>query len=385
MPSREVLSIHHKRSLAFVVTVAAGILAVGLFVAPERAWSNLFVSTFYLLTIGMGGTLFIALTVVTGASWHLAFRRVPEAMAMIVPATGVAVLAVLVLRLREYGWHHHGDGDAGTFWFKELWLTPSFWFLRSVGYLAIWSALGGWMVRRLRNEAAEGTRSKSIRPSVLFLIAYAVTFSLASADWIMALDPLWFSTMWGVYNFSGMILSALAVVVMLCVVLSKPGRPLDGIFNTEHLHDLGKLIVGFSCFWMYIWFSQYMLIWYTNLPEEVSYFVIRTRGPWAPIVVMSIVLNWLVPFLVLLPKSAKRSASVMLRVAVVILIGRWVDLSSMVFPSTVGETPIFGILEVAAVCGTAAAGILLIDKSLIAAHPVSVDDVYLQDSLNYHA
>ncbi len=368
------------------------ILASGIFFAPERVWSNLFVATFYLLTIGLGGTMFVALTYVTGAGWHVAFRRVPEAMAMLVPISGAAVLVVLAMRMRQYGWHHHGTGDAGTFWFKELWLTPTFWFARSVGYVLIWSVFGEWLVRRSRQQDASSLRSGqtgnltgNIRLSAIFLMAYAVTFSLASADWIMALEPLWFSTMWGVYNFAGMMLSALAVVVLLCILLSKQRGLLDGTFNDEHLHDLGKLLVGFSCFWMYIWFSQYMLIWYANIPEETSYFITRTNGPWGPVVVVSIVLNWLVPFFVLLPKPAKRSRTVMLRVAIVLLVGRWVDLYLMVFPSVLGATPVFGIWEIAAACGGVAVGIYLLRRSFTAANAVPKHDVYLAESLHYHA
>ena len=387
MPNRAMLSDDNRRSLRFLGTASAVLLAMGLFLAPERAWSNLFVATFYLLTIGLGGTVFLALTFVTGAGWPVAFRRVPEAMAVGVPITGGAVVAVLAWGMRQYGWPVH-EGDAGTFWFKQLWLTPSFWLLRAGGYVAAWSFLGGLLVHRSRKSdrgtSQPGFLTGNVRLSALFLVVYAVTFSLASVDWVMALEPMWFSTMWGVYHFAGMILSALAVIVLLCLALSRPGRPLSGTFRAEHLHDLGKLMLGFSCFWIYIWFSQYMLIWYSNIPEETSYFILRTHGPWGPLVVVSIVLNWLVPFFVLLPRAAKRSRSVMLRVAVVILVGRWVDLYVMVFPPTLGQAPLFGLWEIAAIGCAAAAGIALIDKSFQAANPVPQHDPYLHESLHYH-
>lgn len=388
MPNTAILSDDNRRNLFWTAIAAATILAAGLVVSPERAWSNLLVGTFFLLTMGLGGTVFVALANVSGAGWHVAFRRVPEALAMIVPITGVAILVVLVVRMQHYGWHHHGTGDAGTFWFKELWLTPSFWFWRSAGYVLAWSLIGGWLVRRSRQQDADSSHSfltGNVRISAMFLVVYAVTFSLASADWIMALEPLWFSTMWGVYNFAGMILAALAVVIILAIRLSAPGRPLRGAFTTEHLHDLGKLLVGFSCFWMYIWFSQYMLIWYSNIPEETSYFITRTHGPWGPVVILSIVLNWLVPFFVLLPKPAKRNASVMMKVAVVLLIGRWVDLYLMVFPSTTGDTSTFGIWEFAGVCCVAAAGLTLLDRSFRTSNPVPQNDPLLVESLHYHA
>ncbi len=389
MPNTALLSDEQRKHLSWVAIASAAVLACGLLFAPDRVWNNLLVGTLYLLTIALGGTVFLALANVTGAGWHVAFRRVPEAMAMVVPFAGAAILVVLAVRMKHYGWHHHGGGDAGTFWFKELWLTPWFWFARAIGYVVVWSLLGGWLVRRSRIQDADASHNYlagNIRLSALFLAVYAVTFSLASADWIMALEPLWFSTMWGVYNFSGMIFAALAVVAILCNLLSRQRRPLHGVFNTEHLHDLGKLIVGFSCFWMYIWFSQYMLIWYSNIPEETSYFITRTHGPWGPVVIVSIVLNWIVPFFVLLPRPAKRNASVMMKVAVVVLIGRWVDLYLMVFPSTpVGKTPIFGILEIAAIACTAAIGIWLVDRAFRASGPMPINDPYLSESLSYHA
>ncbi len=386
------------RRLLAISIVGALVLAIGVGLSWERTWSNLLVIAFYLLTMGLGGALIVALTYITGAGWHVAFRRVPEAMAKILPLAGIAMLAVLAVRMNSYGWHHHGEGDAGTFWFKEFWLTPAFWMLRAIAYIAIWSLLSGRLVARSRRQdksADDALTAGNVRLSALFLAVYAVTFSLASVDWMMALEPLWFSTMWGVYNFAGMIQAALALVVILGLLLRAPGRPLHGVFNDEHLHDLGKLLLGFSCFWMYIWFSQYMLIWYANVPEETSYFIPRVHSAWGPIVVVAIVLNWIVPFFVLLPHPAKRSASVMMKVSAAVLIGRWVDLYLMVFPSVshgtphgrerLFDTPVFGVWEAAAICILIGTGGLLLLRSFGAANPVPRNDPYMAESLHYHA
>jgi hypothetical protein len=364
------------------------VLACGIAIAPLRIWSNLLVGTFFLLTIALGGALFVALTYVTGGGWHVAFRRIPEAMAKLLPVAGAAMLMVLGVGMSHYGWQHDWHGDAGTFWFKELWLTPWFWAVRAVVYVLLWSLLAGRLVARSRKQDETGDAaitSGNVRISALFLVVYAITFSLASADWMMALEPLWFSTMWGVYNFAGMIQAALAVVIVLGLLLRAPDGPLRGVFSDEHLHDLGKLLLGFSCFWMYIWFSQYMLIWYSNIPEETSYFITRTHGPWGPIVVGSIVLNWVIPFFVLLPRPSKRNAGIMMKVAVVVLIGRWVDLYVMVFPSTLGERPVFGIWEAASVfCLVGVAGLLLL-RSFATGNAIPRHDPYLDESLHYHA
>ncbi len=300
------------RFLTALAIAGAVVMLIGAVFTPIHVWSNLLVVAFYLLTMALGGVWFIALTYVAGAGWPVAFRRVPEAMAALLPIAGATMLAVLLVRTNAYGWHPHDGGDAGTMWFKELWLTPSFWMLRSVCYVGVWMLLATLLISRSRKQDQTGDAALTIgniRLSALVLVVYAVTFSLASVDWIMALEPLWFSTMWGVYNFAGMIQAALAMVILLGLLLRQPGRPLYGVFSDEHLHDLGKLLIGFSCFWMYIWFSQYMLIWYTNIPEETSYFITRTQGPWGPIVVVCIILNWVVPFLALLPKPSKRSGA----------------------------------------------------------------------------
>ena len=388
MTTKIVFQTPQSQLLTRLAIAGALVLACGCVIAPLRTWSSLLVATFYLLTIALGGALFVALTYVAGGGWHVAFRRIPEAMAKVLPVAGVAMLVVLGMRMSHYGWHHDWHGDAGTFWFKELWLTPSFWAVRAVGYVLVWSLLAGWLVARSRKQDATGDAAitgGNVRISALFLAVYAVTFSLASADWMMALEPMWFSTMWGVYNFSGMIQAALAVVIILGIVLRSNGGPLHGVFSDEHLHDLGKLLLGFSCFWMYIWFSQYMLIWYSNIPEETSYFIARTHGPWGAIVVGSIVLNWVIPFFVLLPKPAKRNADIMLKVAIVVLIGRWVDLYVMVFPSTLGENPVFGIWEFASIsCLLGTAGLLFF-RSFATAAPVPRQDPFLSESLHYHA
>ena len=141
-----------QRLLSGLAIAGATVLLVGATFAPLRIWSNLLVATFYLLTIGLGGAVFVALTYVTGGTWQVAFRRIPEAMAKTLPVAGAAMLLVLALRVHEYGWHHHGEGDVGTFWFKQFWLTPSFWLTRAVVYIGLWVLLSSWLVARSRRQ-----------------------------------------------------------------------------------------------------------------------------------------------------------------------------------------------------------------------------------------
>ncbi|MCG8449723.1 MAG: hypothetical protein MI725_09110 [Pirellulales bacterium] len=380
------LSATTRRQCFHLAIVGALLLAVGVLFSPERIWSNLLVTSFYLVTLGLGGALFIALTYVSNASWNVGFRRIPEAMAVLLSPASLGLLAVLTLRREQYAWHPHGEGAAGTFWFKELWVSPTFWMIRAVIYVVLWILFSRALVAVSRRQDRSGSVGLTImnkRLSGVFLVVYAVTFSLASCDWLMLLEPMWFSTVWGVYNFAGMVQATLAAMIVLAIMLRNRG-PLQVVFTDDHLHDLGKLLLGFSCFWMYIWFSQYMLIWYTNIPEETSYFILRTHGPWGPLMVVNIVLNWIVPFFILLPRPCKRSESVMMKVAVVVLIGRWVDLYVMVFPVTIGATPVFGPWELAGACLLVGAFGWLFFRSFIKANPVPKGDPLLNESLHYH-
>ena len=253
--------------------------------------------------------------------------------------------------------------------------------------MLLWIILSRIMVGNSRRQDIHPDKSNArinTRVSVLFLAVFAITISLAGVDWNMALEPMWFSTMWGVYQFAGVIQSTLAAIIIACVLLRKWG-PLAGCFTDEHLHDLGKLLLGFSCFWMYIWFSQYMLIWYSNIPEETSYYIVRLQGPWMPIVVSTLVLNWIIPFFVLLPRVCKRSETIMLRVAIVVLIGRWVDLGVMIFPPVTGATPLFGLPELASMVTLCSLGVWLFLRSFTRVASVPDNDPYLSESLHYLA
>jgi hypothetical protein len=371
-----------------LLTICGGlVLAGGVWLSPERAWSNLLVAMFYLVSLGLGGAVFVAMSYVTGASWSVAFRRVPEAIAGVLPVAGVGIFVVLAMHLSHYAWHPHPEEAMPTYWFKELWLEQRFFAARALVCIALWILFAGMLRRLSRRQDVQSdaaTTRVSTRVSAGFLFLFAVTYSIASMDWLMALEPLWFSTMWAVYQFSGMMLSTIAAIVVLCLALRNAG-PLRGIFSDEHLHDLGKLLIAFSCFWMYIWFSQFMLIWYTNIPEETAWFIRRTNGPWLPVVVASLVMNWGIPFFVLLPKPAKRSASVMMKIAVLVLIGRWVDLYVTVFPATIGASPVFGACELAAIAAAIGLFVVLFLRVFTSAAVVPRNEPYLSESLHYHA
>ncbi len=373
----------------FGALAAAGAisLAAAAFFTPARAWANLLLASYYILGLGLAGLLFVAFHYVTGAAWSTAFRRVPEAMAVGVPVAALGVAALLAFKSPLYPWFGEVVAEGEAMWFKAAWLDPLAFRARAALYFVIWIFFA-WLIRRQsRRQDADGKFSRrrwNARLSALFLVFFAVTFWLASYDWIMALDPAWYSTIFGAYNFAGLFQSGLAAIIVLAVALRRAGA-LRNVLRDEHLHDLGKLLFGFSCFWMYLWFSQYMLIWYAHLPEETTYFVARAKGYWAPLFLLQVVLNWAVPFFFLLPRRAKRSASVLATVAGVVLVGRWLDLYINVMPPFAGETPAFGFAEVGSAVGVVGLFSLVFLLSFRRASPVPRGDATLSESLNYRA
>ncbi|MBI3682666.1 MAG: hypothetical protein HY235_20010 [Acidobacteria bacterium] len=367
-------------TLAGAVTAAAGLL-----LAPQRTWANLLLACLFLLGLGLAGIFFVALQYATGAGWSVAFRRVPEAMSAVLPYGAAGLLLVLLLRPSLYSWTESLPGDP-AFWFKRLWLNYPFFLLRSAVYLGLWILFSRRIVglsrRQDRDNDVRFTRS-NIRLSVLFIVVFAFTCWLASFDWIMSLEPEWYSTIFGVYNFAGLFSSGLAMILVLAITLERAG-PLRGYLTADHLHDLGKLLFAFSTFWMYIWFSQYMLIWYANIPEETNYFVRRLNGFWEPVFILNFLLNWAAPFAVLLHVPAKRSPGMLLKIAWTVLVGRWVDLYLMILPTFAGKLPVFGIWEVGIIAGAAGLFFLVVLRALGQAEIVPGNDPFLEESLHYH-
>jgi hypothetical protein len=327
-----------------LAAAGAVLLAAGFVLTPERSWPMLLLFSYLLLGMSLAGAVFVALHYVIGAAWSTALRRVAEAMAMLLPLGGAGILLVLFLHPEVYPWVGMRDLPA----FKQVWLSVGFFRGRAVFYLLVWALFIWALLSGSRRQDEDGDvvhTLRNARVSAGFLVVFGITFWLASYDWIMSLEPDWSSTLFGMYNFAGMFLGGLAALSLLVIYLQKH-RPLSHAITAPHLHDLGKLVFAFSTFWMYLWFSQYMLIWYANIPEETIYFVRRWQGFWGPLFLLNVALNWVVPFLVLLPRTHKQSPGVLAKVCLVLLAGRFLDLWLMVAPPFQAGQPRFGLGEI---------------------------------------
>jgi hypothetical protein len=376
------------RTVLLALTAIGVVTALaGAFMNPTRMWASWLMVAYNGIGLGLAGLCFVAIHYTTGSTWSVAFRRVPEALAGTLPL-GLVMLAVLFIAHPDlYGWTHD-ETLAGSerLAFKHFWLNWPFFLGRAVVYAGIWVMFALAIRQRSLKQDQDGDHRwtrENFRLSAIFLVLFGVTVTLASIDWVMSIEYHWFSTIFGVYNFASLFLAGLAAIILIALWLESAG-PLRGVLNEGHLHDLGKLMFAFSVFWMYIWFSQYMLIWYTDIPEETSYYLRRQQGGWWALFLLNAVLNWVIPFCVLLRRDTKRQRQTMAIVAAIVLVGRWLDVYLMVFPAIVGESPTIGVWEIGLTLGGIGAFGLFLASVLKSAPAVPVADPELVESLEYY-
>jgi hypothetical protein len=290
----------------------------------------------YFLTLSVGALFFVALQHITRSSWSVTVRRPAEIVAAGLPLLLVLAVPVLLLVPQLYGWarpvaDHHA---AALVEHKRAWLNAPFFAARLVLYLLLWS----WAARHFwrRSVAQDASADPGVtvrleRLSAPFLVAFGLTLTLASFDLVMSLDPTWFSTIFGVYLFAGSVVAFFALLTLLSLGLQRSGR-LRGVVTMEHYHDLGKLMFAFTFFWAYIAFSQFLLIWYANLPEETGWLIRRTRTGWAWLAWALLVGHFLLPFAGLVSRYAKRSRPMLAFWAFWLLAMHWLDLWWLILP-----------------------------------------------------
>ncbi len=323
------------------VALLAG-TGLGLSAVDQRFGMSAYLTAFmYCLTLAIGCLFFVLIQHLCRAGWSVVVRRVAELIMIMVIPLAILFLPLLAAAIGGdlYAWNVDGyaaeHGVADEVWEqKQRWLNPTWFTIRSVIYLVIWCGLATWYFRRSREQDETGEitlteRMQACSGPAIILFAFCTTF--AAFDWLMSLAPMWFSTMFGVYIFTGSILSAHCAITAATYWLQKRGAMRDEV-TIEHYHDLGKLIFGFICFWGYIAFSQYMLIWYANIPEETVWFYDRQLSPWGGVSLVLIFLHWGLPFFGTMSRHVRRRPGVMFFWAVYILVFHYLDLFWVVMP-----------------------------------------------------
>ena len=323
--------------IAIASLVAVG---VGVVLVPKEAWSGLLIAGVLGLYIALGAGLFAAISVVSGAQWWNGLRPIVHwtALCGIVPAMVLGLTFVLGMG-SLYPWAQPGAVDASHLLHaKAAWLNRPFFLGRALLLLILFTVATRALLNRKEQVSVGGAAA--------YIVLIGLGISVASWDWLMSLEPEWFSTMFGVYGFAGAFLGGIAAIIMVAISVE---RWCPGTFrmSTAQCHDLGKLLFGFSMFWAYIWFCQYMLIWYSNIPEESVHFAARKHGIWLGLFWLNPIVSFVAPFLLLLSSHAKKNRLVLGQVASLILVGRWLDVYLMVMPAT-SDHAVFPWLSIAA-------------------------------------
>ncbi len=364
----------------------------------QRLYANLWINIVFFTGLSLIGVLFFAIQYAAQAGWSAGIKRIPLSFGAWIPFGFVLMIAMFFIGGHDiFHWTHHDlygpDGDeiikgkAGYFyWPLENGSFPLFYLLRMVGFFAIWYLLFNKLKSLAYKEDIEGGTEKwyEMRKfSAFFIVFFAVSSSIAAWDWVMSIDTHWFSTMMGWYVFASWWVAGLALTTLIVVLLKDQGYL--KIVNTEHIHDLGKFVFAFSIFWTYIWFSQFFLIYYANIPEETIYFVERWKSShYAPLFYLNLAVNFFFPFLVLMTRDSKRHSRILKVVTPAVIIGHWLDITLMVTPGTLGENSGFGVLEIGLLFVFSGAFIFVVLNQMSKAPLFAKNHPMLEESLHHH-
>ena len=365
--------------------------------ARTRFWAVLLQNSVFFLLICNACMFFICANTLGHSAWQTAFRRIPEAISTLVPVFSVITLLVFIGiimggQTHVYHWIDKNAvaGDKILTW-KSGFLNPTFFFVWTIITLFVWSYTGAKM-RKLSREADDQPMSgEQARKYIwintiwagLFIVFFALTIgSSIPWFWLMSIDAHWYSTMYSWYTFGSTFVGGLALIALFIVFL-KNHKYLE-YTTAEHLQDVGKYIFAFSIFWTYLWFAQFMLIWYGNIPEETIYFKVRLQGVYKPIFWINFCVNFIAPILILMTRGSKRSYSIMTFMSVALILGHWLDFYQMVMPGTLGEHYSIGWFEWGTLALFVGITMFFTGKALSRSPMVPKYHPYLKESVMHH-
>ena len=323
----------------------------------NRPWTAFFISAFFFLMIAVTVLVFYAIQWAAQAGWSIVLFRVMEAItAYILPGSILLFIFLLASGFHinhMYVWMAEGTFDPTSDNYdaiidaKSWWLNTPGWLIRSFVYLFVYNIFR-WMLRKnsiaLDNTGDVKIYKKNFNLSVAFIVLFGILELFMSFDWLMSLDPHWYSQLYSFYVFASMLVSGITVIALVTILLRAKG--FLPFVNDSHIHDLAKYMFGFSIFWTYFWFDQFMLQWYANLPEEAAYFFPRLIGSYQLPFIGMLIMNFVFPILVLMNSDYKRVPWFVVLAGVVILIGHYVDIFQLISPATVGDSWSIGIPEI---------------------------------------
>jgi len=363
---------------------------------PSRFWASLLQNSVYFLLVVNAVMFFICATTLAWGGWQLSFRRVSEAITTCVPVMGV--IAFVILMVLVFGNNHTLFHWAGPEAAHDEAIVHKSGFLNRT-FFTVWTAItvvGWWLLGRKIRQISRSIDNRRLSVeegkkyiwnntvwAAVFIVLFALTV-LSSIPWLwlMSLNAHWYSTMYSWYTFASSFVAGVALLTLFVVFMKNLGY-LE-YTTKEHLHDLGKFQFAFSIFWTYLWFSQFMLIWYANIPEETIYFKIRMQGAYRGLFFLNLIINFLAPLLILMKRGSKRNYGIITMMSVLILFGHWIDFYQMVMPAAAPHHVPFMALDFGVALGFAGL-IMFVTARSLAKHPlVAKNHPFLKESIIHH-
>ena len=363
----------------------------------NKPWAALYVACIFFMLITMGALAFYAIQQVAQAGWSPVLFRVMQGITSYLLPGSVIFFIILIITgshmfesnhlftwmadgVTEKGHENYDAIIAG----KSGYLNVPFWIIRAILFLTVWNLYQYYSRKNCLAQDESNDNSyykKNFKMSAAFLVFFIVSESIMSWDWIMSVDPHWFSTLFGWYVFASFFVSGITTIQMVTLYLKSKGY-LENV-NSSHIHDLSKFMFGISVFWTYLWFSQFMLIWYANIPEEVTYFVTRINDYgitfWG-----AVVMNFVFPILLLINTDFKRIAWIIVMAGLVILFGHYIDFFNMIMPATVGDRWFIGIPEISALAFFLGLFIFVVFSALTKVPLVPKRNPFIEESKHFH-
>ncbi len=373
-----------KFKIAMIILIVIGLVSVALSFLTEdskRAWANLLLNNYYFMSVAIGGTFWLAIQYITQSGWSSSYIRIPMAMSNYF-IVSMILFAIMFFGLHDlYHWSH-ADVVANDpiLQHKAPYLNVPFFAIRYVVFFGLWIYLS----QRLKNLSLKEDQiggldsfTKMETTSKIFIFVFAVTFSLFTIDWIMSLDAHWYSTIYVVKKFIMAFFHGSAIVTAIAIILNKLGYL--PMLTKKHVHDFSRYIWALSLIWGYIWLSQYLLIWYANIPEETIYYVPREMGEYKALFYTELLLNWAFPFFFLMWNRVAKSKNLVLFAVGVLIIGQWVELFMSIMPGTVERHQI-SLTEIGTFIGSLGLFALVVGMSLSKMPLIPKNHPYLIES-----
>lgn len=362
----------------------------------KRLYAGTWINTVFFAGLALIGVFFFAIQYAAQAGWSAGVKRIPLAFGSWLPIAFVLILVMFFVAGGDiFHWTHSSAFNSGDhimdkkapffYWPLEAGTFPAFWVGRLLLFFGVWYLFFTKLRKLAFEEDLEAGSDRWLRMRKLsagFLVFFAFSSSIAAWDWVMSIDTHWFSTMFGWYNFASWWVAGLALTTFLVVLLKDWGYL--SIVNENHLHDLGKFVFAFSIFWTYVWFSQFLLIYYAHIPEETVYFMDRWKGPYAGVFYFNLIINFFFPFLVLMTRDSKRHTRILKVVCPAVVFGHWMDFYLMITPGTMKYEGGFGFLEIGLILIFLSAFLFVTFKHMAKAPLYAKNHPMLEESLHHH-